>query len=99
MTDNSKKQVQFNDLFRPIQDNEIKLWTTEDGEAGKTLEAKKALQASKGSKKNGKSVADEILGELTSTQKKNYVLSWLYGLKKRWIHMHRQSRKRHHEMI
>ncbi|KRY45784.1 hypothetical protein T03_3943 [Trichinella britovi] len=88
----------LNDLFQPMRDIE-ELWTTADEEAGKALATKKALQASKGGKKNVKSVTDEILGELTSAQKKNYVLSWLYGLKKRWMHMHRQSRQRPHEMI
>ncbi|KRY16797.1 DNA polymerase epsilon catalytic subunit A, partial [Trichinella patagoniensis] len=92
VTDNFRKQIPLNDLFQPMQDNE-------DEEAGKALATKKALQASKGGKKNVKSVTDEILGELTSAQKKNYVLSWLYGLRKRWLHMHRQSRKRPHEMI
>ncbi|KRY46498.1 DNA polymerase epsilon catalytic subunit A [Trichinella britovi] len=98
VTDNSRKQVRLNDLFQPMRDIE-ELWTTADEEAGKALATKKALQASKGGKKNVKSVTDEILGELTSAQKKNYVLSWLYGLKKRWMHMRRQSRKRPHEMI
>ncbi|KAL1234520.1 DNA polymerase epsilon catalytic subunit [Trichinella spiralis] len=52
-----------------MQNNE-ELWTSEDEEAGKALAAKKALQASKGGKKNVKSVTDEILGESTSAQKK-----------------------------
>ncbi|OUC43799.1 hypothetical protein D917_09513 [Trichinella nativa] len=99
VTDNSRKQVRLNDLFQPMRDIEVELWTTADEEAGKALAAKKALQASKGGKKNVKSVTDEILGELTSSQKKNYVLSWLYDLKKRWMDMRRESRKRPHEMI
>ncbi|KRX13082.1 hypothetical protein T07_3261, partial [Trichinella nelsoni] len=88
------KQIPLNDLFQLCKTTRLL-----DEEAGKALAAKKALQASKGGKNNVKSVTDEILGELTSAQKKNYVLSWLYGLKKRWMHMHRQSRKRPHEMI
>ncbi|XP_003366686.1 conserved hypothetical protein [Trichinella spiralis] len=48
VTDKFRKQFPLNDLFQPMQNNEVELWTSEDEEAGKALAAKKALQASKG---------------------------------------------------